>query len=732
MAYVDETAKRIAQTRADTTELNGELITEAYLDSLAESINTELQEAGRVTIGHLATVHNFPVDYTQNLVKKRLGKIIQAQQSGNTLYTDAFVTRQTAKLRGVFRAITMPTSIGPLTKEYDFEEAMVQDVLPKLVEKGELPGTLKGKPAREYVPHIFADMQSGEIDSFFEQNNYFEKKRAKKLGIKDPHSRLKEKFADCVDLETVVIAGSIAEQLDGEIEEILEEQEEGEDKVWFVDAASVLPEVLTEADVVTLVQKTELIKSKQLVRMAEVFVVNPALLGVLEAKFKEEAEKAGEAAKMKGKPEIARSASADDDDGDGDEERGSSKGKKGKGKRGGEDSEEEDEGKGKKGKKGKNDRKKLGKRGKKGDDSSDEDDEPPPPKKGGKSKKGGKKGSGGGGSGLAEQSISAGEMYTLIERWVPALGKGAGELKVEIATALRPNVKRMYEEAIKTALSSILRGDAVNASKKAKNFDATVLALFNSLALLEPGTKAYKSPQAEAEGRGSLAEQYLLRTKGAALAEAVTSMVCGAANVPYTPAEAPLQEFGDPMTPTLTDEQRDQLTAQLKPASLRSAVIKLWTFATAGRQSLSDFMEHLETKVADEVVQLPPLTRPDKKTLKNLVFAHKKDKFDALGKATSPEGVLHLSLLLIFQQRMKEPLEIPATAESLKELTVMLTTGVLLDPLFGYLPFFADVACSSLLLQAHLRCPRRLLRHSRRFKPHCRRVTAWTRSRSWG
>jgi hypothetical protein len=79
--------------------------------------------------------------------------------------------------------------------------------------------------------------------------------------------------------------------------------------------------------------------------------------------------------------------------------------------------------------------------------------------------------------------------------------------------------------------------------------------------------------------------------------------------------------------------------------------------------------------VKDEVVQLPPLTPPDKKSLKSLQFAHRKERFDSLGKASTPEDVLHLSLLLIFQQLQKEPLDVPAHATSLAELTAQLTTG---------------------------------------------------------
>ena len=72
----------------------------------------------------------------------------------------------------------------------------------------------------------------------------------------------------------------------------------------------------------------------------------------------------------------------------------------------------------------------------------------------------------------------------------------------------------------------------------------------------------------------------------------------------------------------LTDQQRVDIADGIRPQARANCLIKLWTLATAGRQSVEDFMEHLEGKAAEEF-GLPPLTKPDKKTERNAVFAYR-------------------------------------------------------------------------------------------------------------
>lgn len=219
VAYIEEKTEELCAKDSGMHLLNGELITEGYLDNLCEGINENLQEQGQLTVGQIAGSNNFPVDFSLTMVKKRMKKIIQAQLNGNTLFTQAHVDRQTAKLRGLFTAITKPTTISSLLNKHDIEDKIAEQVLPTLVSDGTLPGVLKGKPAREYVPHMFAAVQSLELETFFSQNQYMDLKRAKKLQVSDPHKQLLKKFPDCVLLESCVVGGSVKGILEAELEE---------------------------------------------------------------------------------------------------------------------------------------------------------------------------------------------------------------------------------------------------------------------------------------------------------------------------------------------------------------------------------------------------------------------------------------------------------------------------------------------------------------------------------
>jgi hypothetical protein len=76
------------------------------LDGVAEEINETLNETGEVTISDMAKRFGLTSEFIQQVVEKRLGKIIQGKLENDTIYTDAFVERHTAKIRGIFTALT--------------------------------------------------------------------------------------------------------------------------------------------------------------------------------------------------------------------------------------------------------------------------------------------------------------------------------------------------------------------------------------------------------------------------------------------------------------------------------------------------------------------------------------------------------------------------------------------------------------------------------------------------
>jgi hypothetical protein len=60
-------------------EEQGELIADYYLDDVATEINGELQEAGQLTIGDLATRYNFSASFLGTHMTQRLGRLIDGR-----------------------------------------------------------------------------------------------------------------------------------------------------------------------------------------------------------------------------------------------------------------------------------------------------------------------------------------------------------------------------------------------------------------------------------------------------------------------------------------------------------------------------------------------------------------------------------------------------------------------------------------------------------------------------
>ncbi len=63
----------VSESSGSVQEVNGELITSQYFDSVAAEINEQLQEAGQLSLGELAAQYSMATELVLNLVTARLG-----------------------------------------------------------------------------------------------------------------------------------------------------------------------------------------------------------------------------------------------------------------------------------------------------------------------------------------------------------------------------------------------------------------------------------------------------------------------------------------------------------------------------------------------------------------------------------------------------------------------------------------------------------------------------------
>ena len=104
--------------------VNGQLISQLYLDQLLEEVCELLADAGQVLLHELTTRYNLPLDYIRDCVQSRLESHLPpgATLQGNCLMTRSFAERQLCKVRGLMRAITRPAALSAIANTYKMEE----------------------------------------------------------------------------------------------------------------------------------------------------------------------------------------------------------------------------------------------------------------------------------------------------------------------------------------------------------------------------------------------------------------------------------------------------------------------------------------------------------------------------------------------------------------------------------------------------------------------------------
>uniref|UniRef100_A0A3B1K2F5 E3 UFM1-protein ligase 1 n=1 Tax=Astyanax mexicanus TaxID=7994 RepID=A0A3B1K2F5_ASTMX len=227
LVHVESRAIEVSKQDRGTHLILGQLI-DKYLDQLAEEVNDKLQEVGQVNTAELCKTYDLPGDFLTQELCGRVGRIIDGQVdefNRGVIFTQAFICRQTARIRGVFSALT-PTPVSALISVFGFHENLLY-VLEELVNSGRLKGTVVGgrQDKAVYIPEIYSRTQNAWVDSFLKQNGYlFE--ALTRLGIPDPVSYIKKrlKSSKLLFLRSACVGPEIIAQLEASVEEAISSQ----------------------------------------------------------------------------------------------------------------------------------------------------------------------------------------------------------------------------------------------------------------------------------------------------------------------------------------------------------------------------------------------------------------------------------------------------------------------------------------------------------------------------
>ncbi|XP_015771489.1 PREDICTED: E3 UFM1-protein ligase 1 homolog [Acropora digitifera] len=127
-SHVEKKVIEMVKHSSSLKLIQGDLIDKNYLDQVAEDINDFLQESGQISIAELSKKFTFPTDFLLEIIESHLGTVIHGQLDmldRGVLFTESFVAQQTACIRGVFSAITKPTTLSSLIAEYGFHEKLL-------------------------------------------------------------------------------------------------------------------------------------------------------------------------------------------------------------------------------------------------------------------------------------------------------------------------------------------------------------------------------------------------------------------------------------------------------------------------------------------------------------------------------------------------------------------------------------------------------------------------------
>ncbi|XP_063381616.1 E3 UFM1-protein ligase 1 homolog [Cydia fagiglandana] len=225
--------------------VSGYLIASYYLEKIAKEINEKLQLQGQLSVGELTLQYDLPAELLQHSVlEKYLGKLIFGKQDASeprTFYTEEYIMRTKAKIKGALMGLLKPTPITVIVNHCNVAERLFLS----LFDQVNAPGMLTGRQTGAlYVPSCYTKSQNDWVMSFYKQNNYLEYDALSRLGISDPKGYVKRTLPneDLTFLSSCALGSQIKQQLETALEECIASKS-------YLDVVALLPSVLSDTDI---------------------------------------------------------------------------------------------------------------------------------------------------------------------------------------------------------------------------------------------------------------------------------------------------------------------------------------------------------------------------------------------------------------------------------------------------------------------------------------------------
>nr|BAC27976.1 unnamed protein product [Mus musculus] len=615
LTHIESRVSDIIKSEKHVQMVLGQLIDENYLDQLSEEVNDKLQESGQVTVSELCKAYDLPGDFLTQALTQRLGRIINGHldlDNRGVIFTEAFVARHKARIRGLFSAITRPTPVNSLVSKYGFQEQLLYSVLEDLVSTGRLRGTVVGgrQDKAVFVPDIYSRTQSTWVDSFFRQNGYLEFDALSRLGIPDAVNYIKKRYKNTqlLFLKATCVGQGLVDQVEASVEEAISSG------TW-VDISPLLPSSLSVEDAAMLLQQVmrpfgklaSAIVFSDTVVVSEKFITD--CTGLFSERMHQKAEK-----EMNNNPvhliteedlkQISILESVNTSKKDKKDER-RKKATEGSGSvRGGG---------------GGNAReykiKKTKKKGRKDEDSDDES----------QSSHGGKK----------KPDITFMFQDEIEDCLRKHIQDAPEEFISELAEYLIKPLNKMYLEVVRSVFMSSTSASGTGRKRTIKDLQEEVSNLYNNIRLFEKGMKYF------ADDTQTALTKHLLKT----VCTDITNLMFNFLASDF------LMAVEEPAA--ITSDIRKKILSKLTEET-KVALTKLHN--SLNEKSIEDFLSCLDsaTEACDIMVK-----KGDKKRERQILFQHRQALCEQLKVTEDPALILHLTAVLLFQLSTHSMLHAP-------------------------------------------------------------------------
>lgn len=605
LTHIENRVGDIIKSEKHVQMVLGQLVDENYLDRLSEEVNDKLQESGQVTVSELCKTYDLPGDFLTQALTQRLGRIINGHldlDNRGVIFTEAFVARHKARIRGLFSAITRPTAVNSLVSKYGFQEQLLYSVLEELVSTGRLRGTVVGgrQDKAVFVPDIYSRTQSTWVDSFFRQNGYLEFDALSRLGIPDAVNYIKKRYKNTplLFLKATCVGQGLVDQVEASVEEAISSG------TW-VDISPLLPSSLSVEDAAMLLQQVmrPFGKHASATVFSDTVVVSEKFINDCTKLFSERMHQKAEK-EMKNNPvhliteedlkQISILESVNTNKKDKKDER-RKKATEGSGSvRGGG---------------GGNAReykiKKVKKKGRKDEDSDDES----------QSSHAGKK----------KPDITFMFQDEIEDCLRKHIQDAPEEFISELAEHLIKPLNKMYLEVVRSVFMSSTSASGTGRKRTIRDLQEEVSNLYNNIRLFEKGMKYF------AEDTQTALTKHLLKTVCTDITNLMFNFL----------ASDLMMAVEDPAT--ITSDMRKKILSKLTEET-KVALTKLHN--SLNEKSIEDFLSCLDsaTEACDIMVK-----RGDKKRERQILFQHRQALADQLKVTEDPALILHLTSVLLFQ-----------------------------------------------------------------------------------